>query len=420
MSLLGYARFYAIDLLRGTNVLETIAELQKEQYKYYQQLQSDSDEKYSRLLAYAIKNVPFYNQYDSLEKLPMLNKDLIRQNTEQFKSSVYRGKLESKATGGSTGVPLKYFTTTKAQSFMWAGIIHSWKVVGYKLGDKVAFIAGTSIAKKDFKHDVFYSLMNVDIYSAIDLTEKTIHSYLNNIKNKKVKLIYGYPTAINLVANYLINHPQLQIPSLKGIVVTSEVLEEKHRLNIEKAFRVPVRNQYGCNEGAVSAFECEFGNMHLINSATKVDLDKEGNLLASNLVNTGFVLLNYATGDKVIISDIQSCPCKRGYPIISEVIGRAVDIIVDQEGKSLHSAFFSYLFRQDAEIDQFQIQFDEDEIEVYININKDLPYQILYDKYINKVKEYLKFKKYSLFINTPFLLNANAKHRYVIDKRLNK
>jgi phenylacetate-CoA ligase len=303
---------------------------------------------------------------------------------------------------------------------MWAGIIHSWKVVGYKLGDKVAFIAGTSIAKKDFKHDVFYSLMNVDIYSAFDLTEKTIHSYLNNIKNKKVKLIYGYPTAINLVANYLINHPQLQIPSLKGIVVTSEVLEEKHRLNIEKAFRVPVRNQYGCNEGAVSAFECEFGNMHLINSATKVDLDKEGNLLASNLVNTGFVLLNYATGDKVTINDIHSCPCKRGYPIISEVIGRAVDIIVDQEGKIFHSAFFSYLFRQDPLVEQFQIQYNEDEIELHVKVIEELPYQILYEKYINKVKEHLKFKKYSLYINEPFLLSSNAKHRYVIDKRLNK
>ena len=420
MSLLGYARFYAIDLMRGTKVLETIDELQSEQYKTFQELISVSDEKFSRLLKHAIKYVPFYNQYNSDEKFPILTKDLIRNNVEQLKSLVYRGKLESKATGGSTGVPLKYFTTPRAQSFMWAGIIHSWKVVGYELGDRVAFIAGTAIAKKNFKHDIFYSLMNVEVYSAFDLREEAIHAYLKDIKKKNVKIIYGYPTAINIIANYLNKNPEIRFPSLKGIVVTSEVLEEKHRINIQKAFQVPVRNQYGCNEAAISAFECEHGNMHLINTATKVNVDSEGNLIASNLVNEGFVLINYTTGDKIKINQVNSCPCKRGYPIISDILGRTVDIIVDQEGKIFHSAFFSYLFRQDSLVEQFQIQYNEEEIELHVKVLEEMPYQILYEKYINKVKEHLKFKKYSLFINEPFLLSSNAKHRYVIDNRINK
>lgn len=420
MNLLGYARFYAIDVLRGTNVLSAIEELQKEQYKSCQELLSVSDQKYSSLLVYAIKNVPFYKQFKSVESFPILTKDLIRRNVDKFKSLVYQGKLEAKATGGSTGVPLKYFTTTQAQSFMWAGIILSWKVVGYELGDKVAFIAGTAIAKKDFKHDVFYSLMNVDIFSAFDLREENIRSYLNDILKKRVKIIYGYPTAINIIANYLNKSPAIRFPSLKGIIVTSEVLEEKHRLNIQKAFHVPVKNQYGCNEAAVSAFECEYGNMHLINTATKIHFDHEGNLIASNLINKGFVLFNYVTGDKIKLNEDDSCQCKRGYPIISDILGRAVDIIVDQEGKILHAAFFSYMFRRDAEVEQFQIQYNEHEIEVYLKVDEDLPFQILYDKYINKVKEYLKFEKYSLFVNTPFLLNDNAKHRYVIDNRLKK
>lgn len=420
MSLLGYVRFYAIDLLRGTKVLDLIAGLQKEQYKSRSELISISNQNHTHLLKQAIQYVPFYRQFHTVERFPILTKELIRNNIDQFKSSLYTGKLETKATGGSTGMPLKYFTTPKSQSFMWAGIIHSWKVVGYELGDKVAFIAGTAIAKKDFKHDVFYSLMNVDIYSAFDLREETIHSYLKDIKRKRVKVIYGYPTAINLIATYLNKNPEILPPSLKGIVVTSEVLEEKHRINIQKAFKVPVRNQYGCNEAALSAFECEHGHMHLINTATKVDFDNADNLIASNLVNEGFVILNYFTGDKLKLNQTSNCPCKRGYPIISEIIGRTVDIIVDQEGKSFHSAFYSYLFRQDNTVEQFQIHFNEHEIEIHIKVNEDLPYQMLYDKYINKTKEYLKFEKYSLYVNTPFLLNTNAKHRYVIDNRIKK
>jgi phenylacetate-CoA ligase len=417
MNLLGYARFYAIDILRGTNVLNAITEIQNEEYKSCEELIEISNERNTQLLAYATNQVPFYKNYKTSEQFPVLTKSLVKTNTEYFKSLSYRGKLDMKATGGSTGLPLIYLTTREAQSFMWAGIIHSWKVLGYKLGDKVAFIAGTAIAKKDYKHHVFYSLMNVTIYSAFNMTEETILSYLNSIKNNRIKLIYGYPTAINLIANYLNNHQHLKFPHLKGIVVTSEVLENKHRLNIQKAFHVPVRNQYGCNEAAISAFECENGNLHLINTATKIGFDQDGNLLGTNLVNKGFVLINYHTGDKLNINQSQTCSCKRGYPIITEIIGRSVDMIVDMKGISIHSAFFSYLFRPNPEVEQFQIQFNESDIDVYIQVNKDLSYQFLYEKYIHKVKEYFKFEGYHLHINTPFLLATNAKHRYVIDNR---
>jgi phenylacetate-CoA ligase len=180
---------------------------------------------------------------------------------------------------------------------------------------------------------------------------------------------------------------------------------------------VPVRNQYGCNEAGISAFECENGNLHLINTASKISFDQDGNLLGTNLVNKGFVLINYHTGDKLSINQSQACACKRGYPIISEIIGRSVDMIVDMKGISIHSAFFSYLFRPNPEIEQFQIQFNESDIDVYIQVNKDLSYQFLYDKYIQKVKQYFKFENYHLHVNTPFLITTNAKHRYVIDNR---
>jgi phenylacetate-CoA ligase len=417
MNLLGYARFYAIDLLRGTNVLNALTAIQNEQYKSYENLMSISNERNTQLLEYANKQVPFYKSFKTAEQFPVLTKALVKTNPEGFKSVSYRGKLDKKATGGSTGIPLIYLTTREAQSFMWAGIIHSWKIVGYNLGDKVAFIAGTAIAKQDFKHQVFYSLMNVSIYSAFNMTEETILAYLISIKENRIKLIYGYPTAINFIASYLNNHQHLKFPDLKGIVVTSEVLENKHRLNIQNAFHVPVRNQYGCNEAGISAFECENGNLHLINTASKISFDQDGNLLGTNLVNKGFVLINYHTGDKLSINQSQACACKRGYPIISEIIGRSVDMIVDMKGISIHSAFFSYLFRPNPEIEQFQIQFNESDIDVYIQVNKDLSYQFLYDKYIQKVKQYFKFENYHLHVNTPFLISTNAKHRYVIDNR---
>jgi len=408
-----------IDLLRGTKVLSKLSYLNIEQYKSYNELEKIAAEKKNELFTLAKNTVPFYRNLTINKKYPVLTKDIIRANFDGLISENYKGKLIPKATGGSTGLPLRYFTTPEAQSFMWAGIIHSWKMVGYKLGDKVAFVAGTAIAKNGYKHDLFYRLMNVDVFSAYELNDESISQYVKLLKSKKVKVIYGYPTAINQLALYLIHKKNTDFPDLKGIVVTSEVLMEAHKQNIEEAFGVVVRNQYGCNEAGLSAFECESGNLHLINTASRIEIDEHGNVMSTNLVNKGFVFINYFTGDQFNFSPVNKCSCRRGYPIINEVKGRSVDLIIDTQNKQIHPAFFSILFRNSRDVEQFQIQYDDRNIDIYLKLtepigNKD------FGSMLNCVKEHMAFDKYRIITNSPFLTSQNAKHRYVIDNRKNK
>jgi len=393
--------------------------LNLEQYKSYNELEKIAAEKKNELFTLAKNTVPFYRNLTINKKYPVLTKDIIRANFDGLISENYKGKLIPKATGGSTGLPLRYFTTPEAQSFMWAGIIHSWKMVGYKLGDKVAFVAGTAIAKNGYKHDLFYRLMNVDVFSAYELNDESISQYVKLLKSKKVKVIYGYPTAINQLALYLIHKKNTDFPDLKGIVVTSEVLMEAHKQNIEEAFGVVVRNQYGCNEAGLSAFECESGNLHLINTASRIEIDEYGNVMSTNLVNKGFVFINYFTGDQFNFSPVNKCSCRRGYPIINEVKGRSVDLIIDTQNKQIHPAFFSILFRNSRDVEQFQIQYDDRNIDIYLKLtepigNKD------FGSMLNCVKEHMAFDKYRIITNSPFLTSQNAKHRYVIDNRKNK
>ncbi|MEY4570966.1 MAG: hypothetical protein RLZ10_159 [Bacteroidota bacterium] len=419
MQIIGYTRMFMIDLLRGTNVLSKLSILNREQYKSFEELEKIAADKQSKLFSLAKRAVPFYRNITITNNFPVLTKDVIRSHFGDLIPQNYKGKLIPKATGGSTGLPLRYFTTPEAQSFMWAGIIHSWKMVGYALGDKVAFVAGTAIAKKDYKHEIFYRLMNVDVYSAYELNEDSISQYLSSLKAKKVKVIYGYPTAINQLALHLLQKSNFDFPDLKGIVVTSEVLMETHRRNIEEAFGVVVRNQYGCNEAGLSAFECEFGNLHLINTASRIEIDEHGNVMSTNLVNKGFVFINYFTGDQFNFSPVNKCSCRRGYPIINEVKGRSVDLIIDTQNKQIHPAFFSILFRNSRDVEQFQIQYDDRNIDIYLKLtepigNKD------FGSMLNCVKEHMAFDKYRIITNSPFLTSQNAKHRYVIDNRKNK
>ena len=416
MPLLGTIRLLIIDILRGTNILTELKRLNKEQYLNRAQLEHISSEKTRQVISYARSHVPYYQQFSLDKELPLLTKDLIRGHRKEFLAPNYKGKLYPKSTGGSTGLPLHYYTTTKAQSFMWAGIIHAWKIVGYKLGDRVAFVSGTALVKNNWQHQLFYKLLNIEVLSAYDLTGPSIEKYLKILNQRKIKIIYGYPTALNEIALYVLQKEDYMFNSLKGVITTSEVLHEKHRINIENAFKVVVRNQYGCNEAGISAFECEYGKMHNINTASSIELHK-GELYATNLINDAFYFIKYATGDTIKISTANTCSCKRGYPIIEKVEGRSVDIIIDKDGKKIHASIFSILFRSIPIIEQFQIQFDKTSINIYLRLSETSLSKMQYDQVLAHVKNQMSFDDYKIYTNSKFLQTANAKHRYVIDNR---
>ena len=86
-------------------------------------------------------------------------------------------------------------------------------------------------------------------------------------------------------------------------------------------------------------------------------------------------------------------------------------------GKKIHSSLFSILFRGESLIEQFQIQFDENTVEIYLKLSQsNLPKEI-HDRFISLLKKHMVFNQYMIHCNSPFLQSANAKHKYVIDNR---
>jgi len=416
MNILGQARFWIIDAFRGTNIIATLTKLREEQYLDNITLSCLSQSHYKEFIRKVIPATDYYKNLGTSIISSVLTKDIIRKNTTAFFSKSFTKKKYAKGTGGSTGAPLVYYTTNEAQSFMWAGILLSWETLGYQLGDKIAFVAGTSLGKSDFQHATFHRLMNVTTYSAYHLNDSNIQSYLIRIIKSKTKIIYGYATAINRLAEYILKNQKAYIFSdLKGIVTTAEILNDKHRDNIGRAFNVKVHNQYGCNEAGISAFECDFGNLHYINTATKIEFDNEGNVLATNMVNKAFPMIRYFTGDKFDVIDNISCPCKRGYPVIENFMGRTCDLVVDKKNKVIHSAFFSVLFRNNKHIEQFQVQFNADKITIYLQLDSNILPKEMFAHYLNVIKSNMEFDEYAIEINAPFLEAENAKHRYVIN-----
>lgn len=421
---IGSLRFNLIDLILGTTILKVLSELEYEQYMPIDKLNKLRYDRLGNLFKLAQKSTIFYKFFTSYASVTVIDKSVIKKSYNFFFSNKFKGKLFSKYTGGSTGSPFKYYTTKKSISYLWAGIILSWKSAGYQIGEKVAFIAGASIVKNDFKHNLFYYLLNIKSFPIHDLSNSTIEKYIFNLNKYKIKYIYGYASAINLLANYISDNNyndkniKISLPHLVAIITTAEVLTPNMRSNIESAFNVKVYNQYGCNEAGISAFECEYHQMHLISSRCFYEIDKNNNLISTDLTNDAFILLKYNTGDKIHLSNNKLCICKRTYPIIDEVLGRTCDIISDKFGHQLHSCYFIILFRNDANILNFQISYTEFDFNIYLNVNNKYADSYYYQKYINEIKKRLSFTNYNIFINEPFSTQKNNKHKFIINTNL--
>jgi phenylacetate-CoA ligase len=415
----GLIRIQLIDLFGGTTILKTLKKYHAEALLPINELNHIRDSRLNELFNLAKLTTQYYKNATHYTSLEVLEKPVIKKMYKNFISSTFKGKFHSKSTGGSTGVPLNYLSTPDSRSAMWAGILMSWEVAGYQWGDKVAFIAGTSLAKSNFKHKLFYLLFNIDVYTVYDLSDVRIQEYLHKIKASKVTIIYGYASALGHIANYMLRNKSIEFPHLKGVVCTAEVLTDNIRHAIQTAFFVPVYNQYGCNEAGISAFECQYHKMHLISSRSYYETDHVGNLISTDLSNKGFILMKYKTGDQVEIDESSNCACQSNFPIIKNIMGRTCDIVTDYEGNSIHSCFFNILFRDDRSIKQFQIVFNKQDLKIYLNVDDDRAHTVHYEKYITEIKKYLHFDTYTIVLNAPFLRHENAKHRYIINETKN-
>lgn len=404
-----------IDTLSGTQIQQTLRMLKEHQYLAEAELDNIRQEKLDVLFRTARQSTVYYSQFDSYDELPPLTKKIMKECPDDFLSSAYKGKTFKKFTGGTTGTPFPYQTSELAQSHLWAGLILSWESCGYEFGDRVAFIAGSALIKIDTKHKVFYKLLNVDKYPVASMDESVMASHLNKIRDNDTRLIYGYAMSINLIADFMLENNIPPIESMKGIVCTSEVLTDKMRANIEKAFQVKVYNQYGCNEAGLSAFECSHGNMHLITSRCVYEINDDGVLLSTDLANDAYIFMKYNTGDIVKFSD-EKCGCGRTYPVIAKIEGRGNELLVDQRNKVIHSSYFNFLFKNDHSIKQYQVTFDERS--VYINLKVDHTFNRNNRQfYLEMMKNDFIFDKYEIATNQEFHTGKNLKHTFIIDKR---
>lgn len=124
----------------------------KNQFKTYDELKRDQEQLLRKMIRFTYENVPFYHKVfnnlnirpedikklEDLEKLPILTKDIIKQNWNEFiPVNLKNMKYYNLTTGGSTGNPLRFRLSKYDRFFSSALLYRGWGYGGYELGDKI-------------------------------------------------------------------------------------------------------------------------------------------------------------------------------------------------------------------------------------------------------------------------------------------
>jgi phenylacetate-CoA ligase len=186
--------------------------------------------------------------------------------------------------------------------------------------------------------------------------------YLGLMNSWKPSFLRGYPSALKEFADF-IEDRGLVVPRLKGILTTSEKLYPRVRRRVEDVFHTRIFDGYGANDGGVSAHERECGNLHIDTERSIMEIvDKDNNqiengtgrVLATSLTNFAMPLLRYELGDEVIATD-EVCSCGRGLPMLKEIIGRTVAVLVTPSGSLIHGWFLHHNWEFGEKVKQYKI-----------------------------------------------------------------
>lgn len=251
-----------------------------------------------------------------IQKLPILNKQFVRQNTDLFINKKYLDNAFWSHTSGSTGSPLKFPYTYDMENKQWAiwtryrlwhGITkNTW--MGW-FGGKV--IVNVNTKKPPYWH-TNYPMKQV-MFSSFHLNQKTVRDYFNKIKTKRLPWLHGYPSQLALLASFIKTEGLGELPDLKIITIGSESLLNSQRALMEEVFKVPIKQHYGLAEGVSNISETKDGLLvcdqdFCFTEYIPVD-NSENNLrhiIGTNYNNLVFPLFRYDTGDLATIKKNES------------------------------------------------------------------------------------------------------------------
>ncbi|MGB6144745.1 phenylacetate--CoA ligase family protein [Rhodanobacter sp. UC4437_H4] len=366
--------------LRRRHTLAYLADYQRDQWLAPEQIAALQWQRLKRLLEHCEQKVPYYRQrwreagiavadirnLDDYAQLPVLTKADIRQHFDALQAEGWHDRVLTKATGGSTGDPLRFGYTRESYerrtAVMWRG--YDW--AGSRMGRRTLFVWGGAVGTpnrvQQFKDRVYNAAFARRVLNSFGMTEANMAGYADAIDDYRPQVIVGYVGPLVRLAQWLLDTGR-RVAAPRSIIGAAESLHEFQREIIERAFGCPAYNTYGCREFMLIASECERREgLHVNADHLVVELQRHpgapvtepGEVVITDLFNYGMPFVRYLNGDVATASD-HVCSCGRGLPLLQRVDGRLLDAIRTPAGHLLPGEFFPHMLKDVPGLVRFQV-----------------------------------------------------------------
>lgn len=339
----------------------------RREIRYYQATQL------KKILEFACEQVPAYSKYkrflkfdpfDALTEIPLLSKQELLENLPEYLPRDFDNipHYES-STGGTSGNQLQFYLDNNSSSIEMAFMHRLWSRVGYAAWHRKATFRGVEFpnANKGIYWQ-FNPVYNEMQFSPFHMSDDNLANYVEQLESFKPGFLHGYPSAIDLLASYVLRH-NIALSGIKAILLGSESVNSMQRQRIEKAFQSKILSWYGHTERVILAGECnhsvayhhfpDYGFLEILSEdGRSVAFGEKGELVGTGFWNFSLPLIRYRTEDFArLLSPV--CDCGRQFDRFDEVEGRwKQEFVIGKNGSrispaalNMHGSFFDQVIR---------------------------------------------------------------------------
>jgi len=338
-------------------------------------------ERVNAVWRHAIAHVPYYqtlattqdlpDAFESLtefrERVPVLTRDTVQVQRDGLVST-RPGNGHWQVTGGSTGQPAQVFWSAEAHREQLRARYRYLSTWGLDIFDRTTYVwghggslsPGLGGQARRLVQPLADCLRRRLRLSAYQLSPTRLRSYLRQIERWKPVCLYGYSTAVYLLAREA-REVGFACDTLKLVVLTSEPASPRRISTIEEAFQAPVSMEYGSMECGFIAGQTPGGDLRvredIVLLETRPRHDDRHDIIITVLTNPAFPLLRYAIGDTTEYPVQQPA---QGFARLCNVAGRSNDLLVTGSGQYLHPAPIECLFEAYPAIRRYHVRQGDD------------------------------------------------------------
>jgi phenylacetate-CoA ligase len=355
--------YWGLDFLKGSPVRRHLRELESA-FRDPDATLALTRQRTRALIDHACHTTDYYRPFLGVKELSeflVLQKRTIKERYDEFFSSAYeRSSLIPVKTSGSYGTPLTFYLTKEKKDRQHAEVLYFLDWVGYKLGDKHAYVRSTP---KD-RFTLFVQNEVMVIPTVFD--EGWLEKQRQVLLHEGVKVFIGFPSVIGALAEYCRSKGDGPHSfCLQAVITTAESLYDHTRDALRQVFDCQVLSRYSTEEFGVLAHECLHATRHHLNMASYVieilSLDSDlpvspgelGRVVVTDLFSHAMPLIRYETGDLAVLGD--DCPCGLQGATLQRLEGRVVEGITRTDGQRLSPFMIHVVVKELKDVIQFQL-----------------------------------------------------------------